>query len=255
MFPRLTSERLRDIEVRLQRDGRVVGVELAQLYDTSEDTIRRDLRALAAAGRCVRVHGGALPVAPDRGPVSARSRLAPEAKLRLGAALAGLVAPGMTVFVDAGSTNLACARQLAVQDVTVVTHAPAIAAVLTECSGVTLITLGGQVDRQVGAALGGGVLDALGGLRFDLMILGACGVDAEAGLTAHHLEDAAVKRAAAARAARLAVAADRAKLGTAAPFAVAPLGDCDILCVEAATPSALLASLRGLGPQIIAVET
>src|SRR6478735_6020449 len=99
----LTSERMADIEARLARDGRVVAAELALVYATSEDTIRRDLRALAAEGRCRRVYGGALPSTPAVGNVSARARIAPEAKAALGAAMARLVEPGMCVFIDAGS--------------------------------------------------------------------------------------------------------------------------------------------------------
>lgn len=144
----LTSERLRDIEARLARDGRVVAAELARLYDTSEDTIRRDLRTLAAEGRCRRVYGGALPATPAAGPVSARVGRAPGAKAALGAALARLVEPGMTVFIDAGSTTLAAAERVQGQGVTVVTHAPVIAAALVERPGVRLVTLGGRWTRR-----------------------------------------------------------------------------------------------------------
>ena len=250
----LTSERLRDIQARLSREGRVMVAELARAYETSEDTIRRDLRTLAAEGRCQRVYGGALP-AVARGPVSGRARIAPAAKLALGAALARLVEPGTTVFIDAGSTTLACAAQLATRDVTVITHAPAIAAALVERPGVRLVTVGGQVDPEVGAALGSGVMATLDTLRPDLLLLGACGVDAEAGITAQSCEDAAVKRLIAARAARVAVAADSAKLGTAAPFSVIALAACDHLCIEAGTPAQVRDTLAAAGPILIEVET
>jgi DeoR/GlpR family transcriptional regulator of sugar metabolism len=251
----LTSERLRDIEARLEREGRVVAADLARIYATSEDTIRRDLRTLAAAGRCQRVYGGALPAAPAAGPVSARRRVAPTAKAALGAALARLVEPGMTVFIDAGSTTLACAEALSVADVTVVTHAPAIAAALVENPAVRLVTLGGQVDARVGAALGAGALAAIEAVRPDLLLLGACGVDADAGITAQSIDDAAVKRLVAARSARVAVAADRSKLGTAAAFSVVALAACDVLCIEAATPAEIRDRLAACGPAIIDVET
>lgn len=249
----LTSERLRDIEARLARDGRVVAAELARLYDTSEDTIRRDLRALAAEGRCLRVYGGAL-ASDTPGTVSERARLAPAAKAALGAALARLVEPGMTVFIDAGSTTLACAERLEGRGVTVVTHAPVIAAALVEREGLRLVTLGGEVHPQVGAALGPAVLAALATIRPDLFLLGACGVDAEVGVTAHHADDAAVKRLIAARSGRVAVAADRGKLGTAAPFAVIGLAACDHLCIEAATDRETRARLAAAGTDIIDVE-
>ena len=249
----LTSERLRDIEVRLAREGRVVAAELARAYATSEDTIRRDLRTLAAAGRCRRVYGGALPASPATGPVSARTRLRPAAKAALGAALARLVEPGMTVFIDAGSTTLACAERLEATGVTVVTHAPAIAAALVERPGLRLVTLGGQVDPEVGAALGPAVLAALETLRPDLLLLGACGVDAAAGITARFADDAAVKRLVAARSRRVAVAADRSKLGTAAPFDVIALAACDTLVIEAGTDPAASRHLAAAGPVIIEV--
>jgi DeoR/GlpR family transcriptional regulator of sugar metabolism len=250
----LTSERLRDIEARLARDGRVVAAELARLYDTSEDTIRRDLRTLAAEGRCRRVYGGALPASAPPGPVSARSARAAPAKAALGAALARLVEPGMTVFIDAGSTTLACAGRLEGQGITVVTHAPAIAAALVERPGLRLVTLGGEVHPEVGAALGAGVLSVLETIRPDLLLLGACGVDAEAGITAHYADDAAVKRLVAARSRRVAVAADRGKLGTAAPFAVIGLAACDHLVIEAGTDPATRARLAEAGPALIEVE-
>lgn len=251
----LTLERLRDIEKRLARDGRVVAAELARAYATSEDTIRRDLRMLAAEGRCLRVYGGALPATPAAGPVSARVRLMPAAKAALGAALARLVEPGMTVFIDAGSTTLACAERLETVGVTVVTHAPSIAAALVEREGVRLVTLGGQVDPQVGAALGAGVLAALETVRPDLLLLGACGVDAERGITAQSVEDAAMKRLAAARSGQVAVAADRSKLGTAAPFSVIALAACDRLIIEAGTDPETRRRLADAGPAIIDVET
>ena len=106
----------------------------------------------------------------------------------------------------------------------------------------------------MGAALGGGVLAAIEAIRPDLLLLGACGIDAEAGITAHSLDDAAVKRAVAARAGRVAVAADMRKLQTAAPFAVMDLAACDVLCLEAATPADLRARLAACGPSIIDVE-
>ena len=107
---------------------------------------------------------------------------------------------------------------------TVVTHAPVIAAALVENEGVRLVTLGGQVDRQVGAALGGGVLAAVEAIRPDLLLLGACGIDADAGITAHSLDDAAVKRAVAARAGRVAVAADPASSDRGALLGHGPRG-------------------------------
>ena len=76
----LTAERRRSILQILQREGKVLASELSKLLQVSEDTIRRDLRELDAAGELLRVHGGALPC--SQAPVSfiERQRQAPGAK-------------------------------------------------------------------------------------------------------------------------------------------------------------------------------
>jgi DeoR/GlpR family transcriptional regulator of sugar metabolism len=61
----LTAERRQVILTRLERDGKVVASELVNALGVSEDTVRRDLRELAAGGLIQRVHGGALPPPPS----------------------------------------------------------------------------------------------------------------------------------------------------------------------------------------------
>ena len=67
----LTAERRRSIMQTLQRDGKVLASELSKVLNVSEDTIRRDLRELAASGLLQRVHGGALPRSPAAASFSA----------------------------------------------------------------------------------------------------------------------------------------------------------------------------------------
>lgn len=65
---------------RLRRDGKLISRDLAVEFGVSEDSVRRDLRDLAAAGLCQRVHGGALPASPAVDTHEHRSWLAPESK-------------------------------------------------------------------------------------------------------------------------------------------------------------------------------
>ena len=67
----LAAQRKELLLDRLRVDGRLVAKDLATELDTSEDTIRRDLRELAVAGLCQRVYGGAIPVAAGRGELRA----------------------------------------------------------------------------------------------------------------------------------------------------------------------------------------
>ncbi len=61
----LLHERQARIQELLQQSGRVLAAELAESFGVSEDTIRRDLREMAAAGLCKRVYGGALRAVPE----------------------------------------------------------------------------------------------------------------------------------------------------------------------------------------------
>jgi DeoR/GlpR family transcriptional regulator of sugar metabolism len=56
----LPADRERRILDRLYQNGQVNATALAEEFSTSEDTIRRDLRELAARGLCQRVYGGAV---------------------------------------------------------------------------------------------------------------------------------------------------------------------------------------------------
>ena len=95
---------------RLRRDGRLVAKDLAAELGVAEDSVRRDLRELAAAGLCQRVYGGALPVSPATADYAGRASVAPESKQRVAAAAVRLVHPGSTVILDGGTTALAVAR-------------------------------------------------------------------------------------------------------------------------------------------------
>ena len=121
----MPAERQKEILERIRKDGRVLATDLAREFSTSEDTIRRALRDLAAQGLCARVYGGALAISPASGTILQRRREAVDRKLALGQKTASIIQPGQFVFIDAGSTNLAVARSLPRNiGLTVATHDP-----------------------------------------------------------------------------------------------------------------------------------
>uniref|UniRef100_UPI0025CF5CEB DeoR family transcriptional regulator n=1 Tax=uncultured Aureimonas sp. TaxID=1604662 RepID=UPI0025CF5CEB len=89
VLPHLMAEQ-RQAVIRewLKRDGRVLAAQLAANFGVSEDTVRRDLRELAARDECRRVYGGALPAAPLDGSLNTRRMQAQDRKAMLGHAIA-----------------------------------------------------------------------------------------------------------------------------------------------------------------------
>ncbi|WP_306171041.1 DeoR family transcriptional regulator, partial [Burkholderia pseudomallei] len=84
---------------RLALGQPVQAAALAAEFHVSEDAIRRDLRALAAEGRCRRVYGGALPVTPACAPMAARIDAARERKAALARTAASLIERGELLFL------------------------------------------------------------------------------------------------------------------------------------------------------------
>src|SRR6266700_4452295 len=106
----LTEERRERILAMLRRDGRVLAVDLSRTLGVSDDTIRRDLDALAEMGLLQRVHGGALRRAHVNEDYTARRADATTAKQSIAQATAALIRPGQVVVLDGGTTSLAVAQ-------------------------------------------------------------------------------------------------------------------------------------------------
>jgi DeoR/GlpR family transcriptional regulator of sugar metabolism len=251
----LLRERQSVISERLRTKGRVLAAQLAAEFGVSEDTVRRDLREMAAAGLCERVYGGALPVSPAGGSLRQRMAVAVGRKELLARAAVSEIPAGSTVFFDAGSTNLAIAGALPADlSITAATNAPVIAAALIDKPAVDVILIGGMVDRQTGGALGAKALRDMESLSPDLCVLGACGVDIEAGITTFGFEDAEFKRFATAKSRKVLVAATSEKFGTAAPHSVLPLAHCECLVVEHDADPAMLARFGERGCRTVVAE-
>lgn len=209
---------------RLGRDGRLVAKDLAAELGVSEDSVRRDLRELAAAGLCQRVYGGALPVSPAIADYPTRQQVAVESKERVAAVAAGLVRPGSTAILDGGTTALAVAAALPRDlEATVVTHSPTVAVALADHAGVEVQVLGGRLFRHSMVTCGAAAVEAAQGVWADVFLLGVTGVHHEAGLTTGDADEAAMKRALARRAAETHVLASAEKIGAASRFLVLPL--------------------------------
>jgi DeoR/GlpR family transcriptional regulator of sugar metabolism len=246
--PTLPAERRQAILRRLAEDGRVVAAALAREFNTTEDTIRRDLRDLASAGRCKRIYGGALASPASAATLSDREAQAPARRAALARAAAAIVARGDTVFIDAGPTNLAIARALPErQGLTIVTNAPSIAGALAGREGFDVLIIGGRFDQRSGGTMGARTVDEARRIQANLCFVGECAVAAAIGISAFDQEDAILKEAMIQASAGKVVVAARDKFETRAPFVVAPTSILTHLVVEAGTDPALLATFTAAG--------
>ncbi|MEU4151597.1 MULTISPECIES: DeoR/GlpR family DNA-binding transcription regulator [unclassified Streptomyces] len=241
--------------LRLAREGgRVDVLSLAEEFQVTAETIRRDLKALDRAGLVRRVHGGAIPSGrldfePD---LTERESTAADEKDRIAkAALAELPVDG-TVILDAGTTVARMAAAIPLESsLTVVTHSLPIAARLADHPGIQLHLIGGRVRHRTRAAVDAWALRAYGEIRADVAFVAANGFSAEHGLTTPDLAESAVKRAAVAAARRVVLLADSAKYGQEHFARFAGLDDVDLLITDSGlSPDDAAAVERG-GTEVV----
>jgi DeoR/GlpR family transcriptional regulator of sugar metabolism len=252
MHVSLSATRKNEIEGRLMSGLPVNATALAKEFLVSEDAIRRDLRALAAEGKCKRVYGGGLPISPEG--ASFEHRLLNDSKQKRALALAALtlVSEASTVFLDNGTTNLALAREIPPnRSLTIATNSVSIASALLERKNLKVIVLGGEIDRETGATIGLTAIREAERLSFDLCFLGACAVSVSLGIGAFDMADAEFKRTLIARSDRIAALVTMDKVETRAPFQVAALTVLDHVVLEAGTSEEIISTFSNAGPQVI----
>ncbi|HEV7319562.1 MAG TPA: DeoR/GlpR family DNA-binding transcription regulator [Ensifer sp.] len=240
----LTTQRRALISARLSRDGEIIAKRLADELDLSEDTIRRDLREMAAEGLLKRVHGGALPLVPPLPNFAARQEIASDVKRRLGRKAAAMIGTGQTIFLDGGTSNAEIARALPRDmQLTVVTHSPTIAAEL-ERHDAEVILIGGRLYKHSMVSTGASALAAIAGIRVDLFFLGVTAIHPAHGVSTGDFEEAAVKRAILGQAADTYVLATAEKFGAVSPHRVAGIADLSGFIVPQEIKDETLASYR-----------
>jgi DeoR/GlpR family transcriptional regulator of sugar metabolism len=248
---RATQDR-HDAMVALVREG-VDSVEvLSERLGVSASTVRRDLATLQRGGRLARTYGGALArdVFHERSFLESE-RLNLAAKSAIAATAVGLVPPGGTVFLDAGTTCLALAQLLVDRGpLTVVTRGLEAALLLSRAEGVDVVVVGGRVQPLSHGVIGPLSALALDRYHFDVAFLGADAVDPVRGLGEPTVDETWIKERAAAVADQVTLLADASKLDQPAP-AWLPVEPSWTVVIDSAAPDAAVAQLRERGVRVL----
>jgi DeoR family transcriptional regulator, fructose operon transcriptional repressor len=217
------ERRQRVFEVVLARHT-VAVTELAELFDVSPMTIRRDLQALEEQGVVEAVHGGARSSSqsPFELSFAQRELVNAEAKRAIGRLAASLVSDGEAVALDASTTTVQVARNLVGRRVTVVTNGIKAAAELGHRPGIDVVVTGGQL-HQTASLVGPFARATIEQLRVDWLFFSVTGITDDLTLTGPSEFDAETKAALMGIARRVVLVADSTKFGRESYVRVAPL--------------------------------
>ena len=166
----LAIERRNEILEKLQNDRRVVVSELSQIYEVSEETIRRDLDKLVQDGFAIKSYGGAVI----------------NENVNIAELVSEQIKDGDSIMLDASSTAVYVAKTLLEQgkkNLTVLTNSVEIIIELFGAQDWKVLSTGGE-SREGSFALVGYQTDRmLRSYHVDKAIISAKGIDMNAGLT------------------------------------------------------------------------
>lgn len=184
----LAIERRNEILEKLQTDRRVVVSELSQLYDVSEETIRRDLEKLVNDGYAIKSYGGAV-INENINielPFNIRKNRNILGKQHIADLVADLVKDGDSLMLDASTTAVYIAKALQEKgrkNLTIITNSIEIIIELFDIQDWTVLSTGG-VSREGSFALVGPQTDRmLTCYHVDKAIISCKGIDISAGFT------------------------------------------------------------------------
>jgi DeoR/GlpR family transcriptional regulator of sugar metabolism len=221
------------LEQRLVDGKQIVAIDVAQEFAVSLDTIRRDILALEAAGKARRVRGGAVPVPRPMLPLHTRLSMGPGPNPVLILAAIEQVREVKTLLLDGGSTTLALACRLpSVPGRLVITPSPWIAVACQE-NGIEVFMLGGKLSASGGIGVGDITIQKIASVSADVAILGACGLDADFGLSSDEFDEARIKKAMQQSARRTLVLADSSKIGRRARHQTLSAAEIDLVITDA----------------------
>ena len=226
--------------------------KLAERFAVSTETIRRDLDEMSERGLLSRTYGGAAgpPLALEPS-LDDRYRTMVDQRTVVAKAVSELVDPGDTLMIDAGSTTIYVARQLAadLRDLTIVTTSFGVASSLVSNPTIRVLVCPGEYDPRDGGVCGPDTLDYLRRFHVTKAIIRASRLDAE-GASDVVSTSAWIKRVMIEQAEQVILAVDRSKFEQRAFESVCTLDSLDYLATDGQPPPALARALAKAGVDV-----
>ena len=251
------EERRREIIRQLDEHNSVRVGELSNIFEVTEETIRRDLERLETEGYLKRTHGGAFRVAASSEEIEFRVRNMRNRheKQLIGQKAAELVSHRDVIILDASTTALQLVYHLKdKKDIVIITHALKVIMALAGNRDITIIGTGGTFEPRTLSFVGPLVENAFTAYNIQKAFISCKGVTLEEGITESTETQAKVKAEIIKGAKEIILLADHDKFGQAALATVASVTAIHKLIADPGTPAGELDKFRHLGVEVIIPE-
>jgi DeoR family transcriptional regulator, fructose operon transcriptional repressor len=235
----------------LEEMGHIDVKDLAQILDTSEITVRRDLTVLAEEGLLVRTHGGAMKASLTQKSVSflQKSLINFEQKDAICKIAASFIKEGDVVFLDCGSTVFRMCPLIRNMKIKVVTNSLPIVYELMG-SSVSLNFAGGEIDAERQAAHGKVAVKHFKNYIADKAFVGIDGISLRNGLSASSEKEAEITTALVQNARETYFLCDSSKLEKDRYLPFAPISFVQNLITDSLISKALVKQYQAAGVRV-----
>ena len=237
----------------VQEQGFVSVEALARHFAVTSQTIRRDINALCSAGLLRRYHGGAgLPSSVENVAYQARQILHPEAKARIGAAIAERIPNQASLYITLGTTTEAVASALREhRGLRVITNNLNVASILADNPGCEVIVAGGVVRHRDRGITGEATIDFMNQFKVDYAVMGISGIEQDGTLLDFDYREVRVLQVIMGNARSILLGADHSKFGRNALVRVGDLAAISELYTDAEPPAAIRRILNDNGGRLV----
>ena len=125
-----------------------------------------------------------------------------------------------------------------------------IAWALAVVDGIDVMVTGGHLRKKSMSFYGPRAEDSLRFLHFDVLVLGADGIDPKVGVTTHFEQEAKLNRMMCEAAGEIILVADSSKFGQVCSHVICKLADIDVLVTDDGLPGELSETLRHEGVKL-----
>ncbi len=247
------NPRQKEILNHARKHGEVQVEPLAEIFNVSPQTIRRDLNQLRELGLLQRVHGGA--VVHDgvfNLGYEARRHLAVEEKRRIGECAAALIPDDTSLFVNIGTTTEQVARHLINHiGLLVITNNINVVNTLMDSETTQLMTAGGTVRREDGGIIGDATVEFFQQFKVDFAVVGASALDEDGSVLDYDAQEVRVARAIIANARSVMLVADAMKFQRSAPIRIGSIGQFDYFVTDSSPPKRIQRLCQEQGVKVV----
>ena len=247
------SHRQTEILNIARASGRVLVEDLARRFEVSAQTIRKDLNDLCEQRALTRIHGGAMIASGvENLAYEARRFVAAEEKKAIGAAAAGLIPNGCSLFINIGTTTEEVAAALTShEDLLVITNNLNVAMLLYRYPRIEVVVAGGAVRRADGAVVGSTATQLIGQFKVDYAIIGVSAIDEEGALLDFDYREVQVAQAIIANARSVMLVADATKFTRSAPVRIAHMSQIQTFVTDSPLPAGLATICNHRGIEVV----